>query len=114
LLTGRREDRLLFDLQPGLAEIYGIQATATRRNSEILMQRYYWAARLVTQLNAILVPSIEESLYPRPETDAREIDDDFRMVRNRLDIVRDDGFERKPTLLLRAFLLMQQHTELTG
>lgn len=114
LLTGRREDRVLFDLQPSLAEVYGIQGTTTRRSSEILMQRYYWAARLVTQLNAILVPSIEERLYPRPDSDARDIDEDFRNVRNRLDIVRDDGFERKPTLLLRAFLLMQQHTELTG
>ena len=114
LLTGRREDRVLFDLQPGLAEVYGIKATATRRSSELLMQRYYWAARLVTQLNAILVPSIEERLYPHPDNEAIEIDDDFRNVRNRLDIVRDDGFERKPTLLLRAFLLMQQHPELTG
>lgn len=114
LMTGRREDRVLFDLQPGLADVYGIQSTATRRGSELLMQRYYWAARLVTQLNAILVPSIEERLYPSPDTDAQEIDEDFRNVRNRLDIVRDDGFERKPTLLLRAFLVMQQHTELTG
>lgn len=114
LLTGRREDRVLFDLQPGLAEVYGIKATATRRSSELLMQRYYWAARLVTQLNAILVPSIEERLYPHPDSEAVEIDEDFCNVRNRLDIVRDDGFERKPTLLLRAFLLMQQHPELTG
>ncbi|MBV7485943.1 [protein-PII] uridylyltransferase [Bordetella sp. BOR01] len=114
LLTGRREDRVLFDLQPGLAEVYGIQATATRRSSELLMQRYYWAARLVTQLNAILVPSIEERLYPRPDTDARDIDDELRNLRGRLDIVRDDAFERNPTLLLRAFLVMQQHAELTG
>lgn len=114
LLTGRREDRVLFDLQPGLAEVYGIQATATRRASELLMQRYYWAARLVTQLNAILVPNIEERLFPRPDTGARDIDDDFRNLRDRLDIVRDDAFERNPTLLLRAFLVMQQHAELTG
>ncbi|MVW79953.1 [protein-PII] uridylyltransferase [Bordetella sp. 02P26C-1] len=114
LLSRRREDRVLFDLQPALAEVYGIQSTATRRSSELLMQRYYWAARLVTQLNAILVPSIEERLFPGPETEATEIDEDFRKVRNRLDIVRDDGFERKPPLLLRAFLTMQQHPELTG
>ena len=35
-------DRVLFDLQPALAEIYRIHATATRRGSELLMQRYYW------------------------------------------------------------------------
>ena len=42
LLARRREDRVLFDLQPALAEIYRIHATATRRGSELLMQRYYW------------------------------------------------------------------------
>lgn len=114
LLTDRREDRVLFDLQPGLAEVYGISATATRRASELLMQRYYWAARLVTQLNVILVQNIEERLFPRPECDARAIDDDFRNLHDRLDIVRDDCFERNPTLLLRAFLVMQQHAELHG
>lgn len=114
LLTGRREDRVLFDLQPGLAAVYGIASTATRRASELLMQRYYWAARLVTQLNVILVQNIEERLFPRPDSDARLIDDDFRNLRERLDIVREDGFERNPTLLLRAFLVMQQHPELIG
>ena len=114
LLTGRREDRVLFDLQPGLAEVYGITSTATRRASELLMQRYYWAARLVTQLNAILVQNIEERLFPRPESDARAIDEDFRKLHERLDIIREDCFERNPTLLLRAFLVMQQHPDLTG
>ena len=114
LLTGRREDRVLFDLQAGLAEVYGIQGTATRRASELLMQRYYWAARLVTQLNVILVQNIEERLFPRPDDDARPIDEDFRNLHDRLDIVRDDCFERNPTLLLRAFLVMQQQHELNG
>ena len=33
LLARRREDRVLFDLQPALAEIYRIHATATRRGA---------------------------------------------------------------------------------
>ncbi|VFR22762.1 [Protein-PII] uridylyltransferase [plant metagenome] len=114
LLSGRREDRVLFDLQPGLAQVYGIEATATRRASEVLMQRYYWAARLVTQLNTILVQNVEERLFPRPLDDAHEIDEDFRNLHGRLDIRLDDAFERNPTLVLRAFLTMQQHPELTS
>src|SRR5690606_17054524 len=55
LLTRRREDRLLFDYQAALAQAYGLQATAGRRPSELLMQRYYWAAKVVNQFNAILV-----------------------------------------------------------
>src|SRR5690606_3721818 len=77
LLTGRREDRVLFDLQPSLAAVYGFTATKTRRPSEILMQRYYWAARVVNQLNTILLQNIEELLFPLPDDQAKAIDDDF-------------------------------------
>ena len=114
LLAGRREDRLLFDLQPTLAEIYGFEATKTRRPSELLMQRYYWAARVVCQLNVILIQTIEERLFPLPLDQYQRIDDDFRMVRGRLSICRDDGFDRNPALILRAFLVMQERSELTG
>jgi [protein-PII] uridylyltransferase len=114
LLANRREDRLLFDLQPGLAQVYGIADTATRRASELLMQRYYRAAGQVTQLNVILVQNIEERLFPRPAEEATVIDADFRQLHERLDIVHDDVFERNPSLMLRAFLVMQQHVTLTG
>ncbi|TFW10353.1 bifunctional uridylyltransferase/uridylyl-removing protein, partial [Oxalobacteraceae bacterium OM1] len=49
--TGRREDRLVFDVQTPIAESFGFATTETRRASEYLMQRYYWAAKAVTQLN---------------------------------------------------------------
>jgi [protein-PII] uridylyltransferase len=114
LLAGRREDRLLFDLQPALATLYGFEATKTRRPSELLMQRYYWAAKVISQLNTILMQAVEEKLFPQPDAAIEEIDDDFRMVHGRLDITRDDAFERKPTLLLRAFLVMQGRPDLTG
>ncbi len=112
LLTRRREDRLLFDVQHTLAEVYGISATPVRRASEILMQRYYWAARLVTQLNILLVQNIEERLFPMHEEDALAIDEDFVRYQNRLDIRSDDLFERKPSLLLRVFLVMAQHPDI--
>lgn len=113
LLARRREDRLLFDLQHALADAYGITATPTRRASEILMQRYYWAARLVTQLNILLVQNIEERLFPMRDEDACVIDEDFVRNRNRLDIGTEDLFERKPSALLRVFLLMEQHPDIT-
>ncbi len=114
LLSGRREDRVLFDLQPGLAAIYGFEGTKARRPSEILMQRYYWAARVVSQLNIILMQSIEELLFPPPNDQLHIIDDDFCMIRGRLGIRREDSFDRNPALLFRAFLVMQERPELLG
>ncbi len=114
LLTNRREDRVLFDLQPALAAIYGFEATRTRRPSELLMQRYYWAARVVTQLNLIMLQSLEERFFPAPPEAPRILDDDFCVTRNRLDLRREDSLERNPALLLRAFLTIQEHPEIVG
>lgn len=113
LLSNRREDRLLFDVQPALAKIYGFQPTRTRNASEFLMQRYYWAARVVSQLSTILIQSIQEKLFKSDASPLR-LDDDFRVVQGRLDVCRDDGFDRNPALILRAFLCLQQHPELSG
>lgn len=116
LLAGRREDRLVFDMQHNLAEAYGIKPSHNRRASEILMQRYYWAARLVTQLNTVLVESIQAHLFPAPNASLIPLDADgyFFNRQSRLDIENDSLFEEHPALLLRAFLVMQQHPELTG
>ncbi|MEI7568876.1 MAG: [protein-PII] uridylyltransferase [Alcaligenaceae bacterium] len=113
LLANRREDRLLFDLQHGLAQAYGFIATTTRRASELLMQRYYWAARLVTQLNTLLVQNIDERLFSTEETEVRVIDAHYVARHNRLDIVDDQLFETQPSQLLNVFLVLQQHPELT-
>lgn len=114
LLAGRREDRVLFDYQPALAAVYGFEANKTRRASELLMQRYYWAARVVSQLTTILMQAFQERLFPAPEGSRKALDDDFCQVHHRLEVRRADEFERKPTLLLRAFLVMQRNPELTG
>ncbi|WP_298016461.1 [protein-PII] uridylyltransferase [uncultured Castellaniella sp.] len=114
LLAGRREDRVLFDLQPRLAHIYGFTDQPHRRASELLMQRYYWAARVVCQVNRLLMQSLEEHLFPQPQTRTVNLDDDFCVRRDHLALRRPDAFERNPALLLRVFLVMQQHPELQG
>lgn len=117
LIANRREDRVVFDLQNTLAKHYHIEPTATRRASEILMQRYYWAARLVTQLNTILVETIAAHLFPPKDDGSKGIDrviDDVFVVRNgKLDIVHKDVFNQNPQQLLRVFLVMQQNPEIS-
>ena len=58
MVAGRREDRLVFDLQTAVAESFGYKATKGQRVSEVLMKRYYWAAKAVAQLNQILMLNI--------------------------------------------------------
>lgn len=113
LISNRREDRVVFDLQNKLASQYHIEPTTTRRASEILMQRYYWAARLVTQLNTILVETIVAHLFPPKNDVVQVIDHSFVKRNNRLDITNDNVFYENPQELLRVFLVIQQHPEIT-
>ncbi len=114
LLTRRREDRLLFDHQEGLAAAAGIAATRTRRASEVLMQRYYRNAKLVTQLNTLVLQNLAAAIDTTSLAPPIVIDDHFQMVREQLDIRDEDMFEREPRTILEAFLLMTQRSELKG
>jgi [protein-PII] uridylyltransferase len=111
--TGRREDRLVFDVQTPIAESFGYKTTDTRRASEYLMQHYYWAAKAVTQLNTILVQNIKAQLFPQPGS-PQPINERFNEINGLIDIARDDTFQATPSAMLEVFLLIAQHSELHG
>ena len=112
LLAGRREDRLVFDLQTAVAESFGLQARlgangrTIERVSEALMHRYYWAAKAVTQLNQILLLNIEERLNPHPQ-DVQPINERFANKAGMIEVMADDLYERHPQAILETFLLYQ-------
>lgn len=113
-LAGRAEDRLLFDYQERLAHVMGIEATAAKRASEIMMQRYYLTAKTVTQINGILLQNYGTEIFPGRNSPAIVINPRFQAVRELLDIRNDSVFERQPSALLECFLLLQQRSELKG
>jgi len=113
LLAGRREDRLIFDLQTALARELGFADTPAKRASEQLMQRYYRAARLVRQVSTILLQNLHARLFPIA-TQPIPIDAEFEAIDELLHVRDERLFERRPGAMLDAFLHMQRHRELTG
>lgn len=114
LLTGRREDRLLFDHQENTARALGMEATEDRRASERLMQQYFRNAKTVTQLNTMLLQSMGASLFSHDPVAPLVIDEHFQMDRELLDVRSESIFEEQPATILRAFLVMEQRPELKG
>ncbi len=125
LIAGRREDRLVFDLQTAVAESFGYRAQApapsatsraSRRASEQLMKRYYWAAKAVTQLNQILLLNIEERLS-RDERGAermRPINERFFDKAGMLEVASDNLYVQQPHAILETFLLYQTTLGIKG
>lgn len=114
LLSGRNEDRLLFDYQEKLAGDMGITATEAKRISEVLMQHYYQNAKLVTQLNTLAMQALADRLLPSRSGASFIINTHFQSVREQLDIRAEDTFEQTPGAILECFLLQMQRSEIKG
>lgn len=111
-LAQRREDRLIFEFQTPLAEQMGITASANRRASEHLMQRYYRTKVAVRQFNSILLQNLRDHLF-REVPPQHALNERFRVVGTLLDIRDENLFEQSSGAIFELFLLMQQHPELT-
>ena len=114
LVAGRREDRLVFDLQTTVAESFGYKAEPGQRSSEALMHRYYWAAKAVTQLNQILMLNIEERVNGSEAAPMRPISERFFDRGGMLEVAHDDLYTEHPHAILETFLVCQQSPGLRG
>jgi [protein-PII] uridylyltransferase len=130
LLAQRREDRLVFDLQTAVAESFGFKSQApqpgadgaapltrgSRRASEALMKRYYWAAKAVTQLNQILLLNIEERLNSEEagEHRLRPLNARFFDKGGMLEVAHDNLYVQQPQAILETFLIYQTTVGIKG
>ena len=119
VLSGRREDRLVFDMQTAVAESFGYTSQIDtngrllNRSSEALMKRYYWAAKAVAQLNQILLLNIEERLNPNTYP-LRRINEHFSDNAGMLEVASDDLYVRNPHAILQTFLLYESTVGIKG
>ena len=118
LQARRREDRLIFDLQPAVARALGLGVQAdgsvhARAASEALMRRYYWAAKAVAQLNQILLLNIEARLRPNHQ-ELIALNERFFDKAGLIEVASDDLYLREPHAILETFLLYQTHASLKG
>ncbi len=113
-IAGRREDRIVFDVQTALAAQLGYKDSPHRLASEAMMQRYYQTAKGVTQLNTIVLQNLEARLAPEPDVEPRSLNERFRVRGVLLEAATGDLFEREPLAILESFLLLMQHHQLRG
>ena len=115
VLAGRREDRLVFDQQSAVAKVLGFAPTPTKRAGELLMQRYYWAAKAVEQINQIVLLDIEGRLWPQSVAQAQPIvgldgvEDGRYVLRDGMIEPADlQLFQQQPWTLLEIFAVYQR------
>jgi [protein-PII] uridylyltransferase len=113
-LANRREDRLVFDHQIQIAQQLNLKAKAGMAPSDLLMRRYYLAAKAIWRFNQILLANLFDRVTPASERSIRNLDADFQAVNVNLEIRDESLFERRPGMILEAFLRLQEHRDVVG
>ena len=125
-VAGRKEDKLVFDLQTLVAEAMGIKGKKELRKSEVLMQKYFLCAKTIVQISDLVLTHIQPHLFPpkvvaiQKENNQIEnsvkgvISNAFCDARGYLDIVNIKSFEKKPSLILESFRLFQETSGVRG
>jgi [protein-PII] uridylyltransferase len=118
-LTGRREDRLLFDYQHQLAHEFGFEDDEENKRSnraiEQFMQQYYRTVMELERLNEMLLQLFREAiLYKDKPGETEVINESFQLKHGYIEVTHKDVFKNKPTALLELFLINEQHPEIQG
>jgi len=114
VITGRREDRLLFDHQSRIAQMFGYEDATYTLAVEQLMQRYYRTVMDVSLLNEMLLQLFREAIVPDGASNVVPLNARFQVRNDYLEVTSDDVFARHPSAILELFRLMQDHPELRG
>ena len=120
LLTGRGEDRLLFEYQQQIAGHFSTDKPAEPKGGqgnariEQFMQRYYRTVMQLERLNESLLQLFREELLPHKTMPSEDMGEDFRITHGYLEAVDDDLFRRKPIAMIEMFVLLARHEKLMG
>jgi [protein-PII] uridylyltransferase len=113
-ITGRREDRLLFDHQINLARMFGYEDATYTLAVEQFMQKYYRTVMELSRLNEMLLQLFQEAILLDPEATPEPVNSKFQVRNGFLEVTHPEVFERDPSALLEIFKVIQENPDLRG
>ncbi|ASK34122.1 [protein-PII] uridylyltransferase [Alcanivorax sp. N3-2A] len=114
-LTGRNENRLLFDHQRQLAERLGHKDSNANLAVELFMKEFYRVALALSVLNEMLLQLFDEVILRADEPEqVRPLNRRFQVRNDYLQMSAPDVFQKHPSALLEVFVLMAQNPDLKG
>jgi [protein-PII] uridylyltransferase len=115
LLAERNEERILFDYQPRLAEIFGYSDDNKELAVESLMKKYYRNLKELERLNEMLLQLFkEEILYKDEPSDPEPINERFQSIKGFIETTSSAVFEQTPSALLEIFIILAGNPQLKG
>ena len=120
MVTGRHEDRLLFDHQVRIASLFGYVdlppeegGRTDNRAVEQFMQLYYRTIKSLSCLNDMLLQLFEEAILGKHDdpVEVNVLNARFQLRGSVIEARDDQVFKAQPWALIEIFHLMQTHPE---
>ena len=113
LISGRDENRLLFDLQRQVADLMGYE-DSTQLGVEQMMKRYYRTVRRVMELNQMLLQLFKRATLGHTKAlEIKKIDKDYQLRGTYIESLTADIFEQ-PVEIMKLFLLVAKNSNIKG
>lgn len=114
-IAGRREDRLLFDYQKKIAEIFGFESGENNLAIEQFMQQYYRTIMELERLSEMLLQIFrEEILLTAAQRKIKPLNERFNLRNNYLEVAHAGIFKEHPPALVELFLLISLNDRCEG
>ncbi|MFK0571912.1 [protein-PII] uridylyltransferase [Endozoicomonas sp.] len=114
-LTGRSENRLLFDHQQTLASQFGYHDHTSALAVEQFMQSYFRTVMIVSQLKDLLLQHFDDDILGAGESqEVRPVNERFQVCNNYIETVHDKVFAEYPPALLEVFVLITRDQTIQG
>ncbi|MEL0063662.1 MAG: [protein-PII] uridylyltransferase [Gammaproteobacteria bacterium] len=114
VLTGRDENRLLFEHQQSLAASFGY-SDGDQLAVEQFMQAYYRTATRVKTINDTLLQHFEEVIVQAgTRLRVRPVNKRFQIANNLLEVTSPNVFEERPSALLEMFVIVGSDDSIEG
>ena len=112
-VTGRPDNRLLFDFQSDVAEFLGYKGEGNQA-IEQMMKTFYQTVHRVKELNVMLLQYFDEAILGNIDKKIEHLDDDFQLRDNMIELKSTSRFIEDPTTILKMFLHIAEDPRIEG
>jgi [protein-PII] uridylyltransferase len=113
LISGRDDDRLLFEHQQKLATLFGYE-DGDQLAVEQFMQAYYRSAMEINHTNRLLLLHFEQDIIQTRQRHIEVINERFQFHNNYLEVSSKEVFVNRPSSMLEMFVIMGNSEHVQG
>ena len=114
VLAQKKEERLLFDFQIKLAQMFGYQDNPQSLAIEQFMKGYFTVIKRTRELNEMLLQWFSENISHEQTQHLLPLDDDFQLSNDYIEVRHPNVFEDNPAALLQLFLWIAKQPDIKG